>query len=128
LRNVLIRRNNSAADEAEVVIALFGERVAPARELYLADFIAGDGEDCIPTTRLDITVVLDDLAVLFVERGAGRTWLNVLEASCADLARSGRFDVRRNIIGASDVAQGAGAGADGPPLPQRVHLPVHVRH
>lgn len=98
MRDVLIRRNNAAVAEANVVMDLFGERVAPVKELYLAEFIAGEGEECISTARLDSTSVVNDMAVLFIERG-GRTHLNVLEASCRDLVRYGEFEVRRNMMG-----------------------------
>jgi hypothetical protein len=98
LRNVLIRRNNAAVAEAKVVMDLFGERVAPVKDLFLAELISGDGDECIPTSRLETTSVVNDMAVLFMERG-GRTHLNVLEASCRDLERYGEFEVRRNMMG-----------------------------
>jgi hypothetical protein len=93
LRNVLIRRNNAAVGEAEAVIKLFAARVAPIKELYLAEFVTGAGEDCVQTSRLESTAVVDDHAVLLIER-AGRTYLNVLETSCPDLERFGKFEVR----------------------------------
>ena len=99
LRSVLIRRNNAAVAEAEVVMQLFGERVTPVRNLYLAELITGEGAECIPTSRLETTSVVNDMAVLFIERGGGRTHLNVLEASCRDLERYGEFEVRRNMMG-----------------------------
>src|SRR5262245_34898577 len=40
LRNALIDRNNAAVAEARAVMDLFGERVAPVPNLYLAEFIA----------------------------------------------------------------------------------------
>lgn len=98
LRNTLIRRNNAAVAEAKVVMELFGERVAPVKDLYLAELINGEGAECIPTSRLETTSVVNDMAVLFMERG-GRTHLNVLEASCRDLERYGEFEVRRNMMG-----------------------------
>jgi hypothetical protein len=98
LRNVLIRRNNGAVAEAKAVMELFGERVAPVQDLYLGEFISGEGDECIPTTRLDRTSVVNDIAVLLIERG-GRTHLNVLEATCRDLERYGQFEVRRNMMG-----------------------------
>jgi hypothetical protein len=104
LRNQLIGRNNRAIAEAEAVLAQFAERVMPARHLYLAPFVSGDGAECIQTPRLESTAVINDNAVLFVER-SGRTYLNVLEESCSDLERFGYFEVRRNIIGGSDVSR-----------------------
>jgi hypothetical protein len=98
VRNVLVRRNNAAVAEAKVLMELFGERVAPVKDLYLAELITDDGEECIPTARLDNTSVVNDIAVLFIERG-GRTHLNVLERSCQDLERYGEFEVRRNMMG-----------------------------
>lgn len=98
MRDVLIRRNNAAVAEAKAVMDLFGERVAPVKDLYLAEFITGDGDECIPTARLESTSIVNDMAVLFIERG-GRTHLNVLEATCRDLERYGEFEVRRNLIG-----------------------------
>jgi len=98
MRDVLIRRNNAAVAEAKAVMDLFGERVAPVKDLYLAEFIAGEGDECIPTARLDLTSIVNDMAVLFIERG-GRTHMNVLEATCRDLERYGEFEVRRNLIG-----------------------------
>ena len=40
LRTLLIRRNNGAVAEAKALMELFGERVAPVEELYLAEFVA----------------------------------------------------------------------------------------
>ncbi len=100
LRRALTRRNNAAVAEAETVVTLFTERLAPIAELYLADFITGTGEQCISTSRLKTTAVVDDLAVLFIER-SGRAYLNVLEAVCPNLARYSRFEARRDMIGAS---------------------------
>ena len=97
LRTVLIRRNNHAVAEARAVMALFAERVASVEELYLAEFIAGEGQECIAHSRRLMTGVVDDHAVLFVD-GSGRTYLNVLEAACTDLARFGHFDVRTGRI------------------------------
>jgi hypothetical protein len=94
LRNQLTVRNNGAVAEARAILALFGERVTRAENLYLAEFIAGDGEECIPASRLDSTVVVNEVAVLFMERG-GRTHLNVLETSCENLERFGQFDILR---------------------------------
>ena len=105
LRNQLVVRNNGAVAEAGAVLALFGERLTPSRNLYLAEFIAGDGEECIQTPRLDTTVVVNDVAVLFMERG-GRTHLNVLEESCANLERSGNFDIRRGVAGTANSGIG----------------------
>jgi hypothetical protein len=104
LRNQLIVRNNGAVAEAGAVLALFGERLTPARNLYLAEFIAGDGNECVQTPRLYSTAVINDVAVLFIERD-GSGYLNVLEESCANLERFGRFDTRRNIIGGGDVSR-----------------------
>jgi hypothetical protein len=98
LRSTLIRRNNAAVAEAKAVMDLFGERVAPVKDLYLAELISGEGAECIPTSRLETTSVVSDMAVLFMERG-GRSHLNVLEASCRDLERYGEFEVRRNMMG-----------------------------
>ena len=98
MRDVLIRRNNAAVAEAKAVMDLFGERVAPVKDLYLAEFITGEADECIPTARLESTSVVNDMAVLFIERG-GRTHLNVLEATCRDLERYGEFEVRRNMMG-----------------------------
>ena len=62
LRAVLIRRNNAAVAEAKVVMELFGERVAPIEDLYLAELITGEGQECIPTARLETTSVVNDMA------------------------------------------------------------------
>jgi hypothetical protein len=104
LRNQLIVRNNTAVAEAEAVLASFAERVAPARNLYLAEFVTGESSECIQTPRLESTAVVNEIAVLFIER-SGRTYLNVLAESCNDLERFGRFEVRRNIVGGSDVSR-----------------------
>jgi hypothetical protein len=93
LRDVLIRRNNAAVDEGRAVIALFEDRVAPIEELYLAEFLGAGGQPCIDQLRLERVGVVDDLSVLFIDR-SGRTYLNVLERSCTDLARFGHFDRR----------------------------------
>jgi hypothetical protein len=98
MRDVLIRRNNAAVAEAKTVMDLFGERVAPVKDLYLAEFISGEGDECIPTARLDSTSIVNDMAVLFIERG-GRAHMNVLEATCRDLERYGEFEVRRKPMG-----------------------------
>jgi hypothetical protein len=100
LRNQLIARNNHAVAEAEAVLGQFRARVAPPEDLYLARFVSGDGDDCIQTPRLRSTSVINDIAVLFIERD-GSASLNVLEQACPDLDRFGRFDVHRNIVGAS---------------------------
>lgn len=105
LRNALIRRNNAAVGEAEAMVALFAARVAPIQELYLAEFVSGPGAECVQTPRMETTAVVDDHAVLFMER-AGRTYLNVLETSCPDLERFGRFEVRRDIVGRTDAVLG----------------------
>jgi hypothetical protein len=97
LRGTLITRNNAAVDEARTVIALFGERVAPIDELYLAEFLSGDSQQCIDQTRLEQTGVVDDFAVILIQRG-GRTYLNVLEQACTDLARFGHFDIRGPVV------------------------------
>jgi hypothetical protein len=97
LRGTLTRRNNAAVDEARTVIASFGERVAPIEELYLAEFISGDGVQCIDQSRVEQTGVVDDLAVILIQRG-GRAYLNVLERACPDLARFGHFDIRGPVV------------------------------
>jgi hypothetical protein len=104
LRNQLIVRNNAAVAEAGAVLAAFGERLTPARNLYLAEFIAGDGEECVQTPRLDSTAVINDIAVLFIERHGGG-YLNVLEESCPNLDRFGRFETHRHIVGGGDVSR-----------------------
>jgi hypothetical protein len=100
VRNILSGRSRAAIAEAATIAALFAERVASLSELYLAEFIAGDGEDCAPMLRLEATSILDGRAVLFLERD-GRAYLNVLEAVCPDLERFGRFELRRNLVGTS---------------------------
>lgn len=100
LRNALIRRNNAAVAEARTVIALFTERVAPMEQVYLAEFTAGGGQQCIEQMHLEKTGVIDDRAVLFVDRN-GRTYLNVLERNCPDLARFGHFDIRSLVVDVS---------------------------
>jgi hypothetical protein len=99
-RNALIRRNNAAVAEARTVIALFGERVAPVEQLYLAEFLSGGGQQCIDQLRLEKTGVVDDRAVLFIDR-SGRSYLNVLERNCPDLARFGHFDIRSLVVDVS---------------------------
>jgi hypothetical protein len=107
VRDVLIDRNNAAVAEARVVMDLFAERVAPVKDLYLAEFVSSEGDECIPTARLETTSVVNDMAVLFIERGGGRTHLNVLEASCPNLERYGEFEVRRNMMGSRLSGLGA---------------------
>jgi hypothetical protein len=104
LRNQLVVRNNGAVAEAGAVLALFGERLTPARNLYVAEFIAGDGEECVQTPRLESTAVINDIAVLYIERDGG-AHLNVLEKSCPNLDRFGRFDTERNVVGGGDVSR-----------------------
>lgn len=106
LRTLLVRRNNGAVAEAKALMQLFGERVAPVEELYLAEFVATGALECISNARLESTVVVDDLAVLFIER-AGRTYLNVLEGTCTDLTRYGSFQVGRDVVAASTPQMGA---------------------
>ena len=106
LRTLLVRRNNGAVAEAKALMELFGERVAPVEELYLAEFVATGALECISNARLESTVVVDDLAVLFIER-AGRTYLNVLEGACTDLTRYGSFQVGRDVVAASTPQMGA---------------------
>jgi hypothetical protein len=100
LRGVLIRRNNTAVDEGRAVIAMFEDRVAPIAELYLAEFLVDGGQPCIDQLRLERLGVVDDLSVLFIDR-SGRTYLNVLERTCMDLARFGHFDIRNTMVGAT---------------------------
>jgi hypothetical protein len=102
LRNQLTVRNNSAVAEARAVLALFGERVTPAENLYLAEFIVGDGDECIQTSPLESTAVVNDIAVLFIER-SGQAYLNVLETSCENLERSAQFEIVRNVAGTGNA-------------------------
>jgi hypothetical protein len=102
LRNQLTVRNNGAVAEARAVLASFGERVTPAENLYLAEFIAGEGEECIQTSPLESTAVVNDIAVLFVER-SGQAYLNVLETSCENLERSAQFEIVRNVAGTGNA-------------------------
>jgi len=106
LRALLTRRNNGAVAEAEALMGLFSERVAPLQELYLAEFAATGAMECISNARLESTAVVDDLAVLFIER-SGRSYLNVLEETCTDLARYGLFQVSRDVVAASTPQMGA---------------------
>jgi hypothetical protein len=101
LRNQLIDRNNRAVAEARAVLAIFGERVAPQEDLYLAEFVAGGGEECIRTDDVNSVGVLNDVAVFFGTRD-GSAYLNVLEASCADLERYGTFQVRQ-VVGPTNL-------------------------
>jgi hypothetical protein len=50
--------------EAEALMQLFSERVAPLQELYLAELAATGALECICNARLESTAVIDDLAVL----------------------------------------------------------------
>ena len=107
LRTLLIRRNNGAVAEAKALMELFGERVAPVEELYLAEFVATGALECISNARLESTAVVDDLAVLFIER-AGRTYLNVLgrnlrPTSCV----MAYFQVSRDVVAATTPQMGA---------------------
>jgi hypothetical protein len=102
LRNQLTVRNNSAVAEARAVLASFGERVTPAATLYLAEFIAGEGDECIQTSPLESTAVVNDIAVLFIER-SGQAYLNVLETSCENLERSAQFEIVRNVVGTGNA-------------------------
>jgi len=106
LRTLLIRRNNGAVAEAKALMELFGERVAPVEELYLAEFVATGALECISNARLESTAVVDNLAVLFIER-AGRTYLNVLERTCDDLVRFGLFQVSRDVVARTTPQMGA---------------------
>ena len=105
LRTLLSNRSKAAIGEAAAVAALFAERVAPLNELYLAEFITGEGDDCAPLQRITATTIVDDHAVLFHERNE-RAYLNVLEAVCPDLERFGHFEIRRNLVGATALEVG----------------------
>ena len=101
LRTQLIARNNNAVAEARAVLAIFDERVAPQEDLYLAEFVAGEGEECIRATQLSSVGVINDVAVFFGARD-GSAYLNVLEASCMNLERYGRFEVRQ-VVGPTNL-------------------------
>jgi hypothetical protein len=98
LRNQLVARNNAAVAEARAVLATFTERVAPSEDLYLAAFVAGESVDCMPTTRLQGTAVINDIAVAFIENN-GTGYLNMLKGSCQDLEHYGKFDTFAGAVG-----------------------------
>jgi hypothetical protein len=101
LREQLAARNNRAVAEARAVLGAFGERVAPQADLSLAEFLAGDGEECISAANVDSVGVINDVAVFFRERD-GSAYLNVLEQTCADLERYGSFQVRQ-VVGPTNL-------------------------
>ena len=107
LRTLLVRRNNGAVAEAKALMAAVrrargaGTRSSISRSSSLTGAL-----ECISNARLESTVVVDDLAVLFIER-AGRTYLNVLEGTCTDLERYGSFQVGRDVVAASTPQMGA---------------------
>ena len=125
LRTLLIRRNNGAVAEAKALMELFGERVAPVEELYLAEFVATGALECISNARLESTAVVDDLAVLFIER-AGRTYLNVLGRTCADLVRFGSLPGEPRRRGSNDSSNGR--RSDESPVHARLHRSLPVRN
>jgi hypothetical protein len=87
---VLLLRNNAAVQEAKIVADLFVERVGPIENLRLAEFVESDREDCVRLDRIDRTAVLDDRAVLFLERD-GDAYLNILENACPHLDTTRAF-------------------------------------
>jgi hypothetical protein len=112
LRAQLIARNNAAVAEARAVLASFSDRIAPSEDLYLAAFVDGAGEDCVQATRLQGTAVINDVAIVLVERdGSGH--LNLLEDSCQNLERYGQFDVLAGTGGEFANLGGAGPSSSG---------------
>lgn len=51
---------------------------------------------CISMSRIQRTAVIDDRTILFVGRGPGRAYVNVLEQNCPTLKANGLFRYRIN--------------------------------
>lgn len=92
LRSTLVARNNYAVAEHKAVTDLYAERMGPLANLRLAEHLGGESKDCLLGSAIVGTGVVNDGAVLFFMRG-GQAYLNVLEATCADLTREGSFFV-----------------------------------
>lgn len=113
---LLMRRNNAAVAEFDVVSNLFIERVGPLESLDLQGFQAtaaisedattspgvlaatahADGfsdavrVNCISVSRLRSIRVINDQAVVF-RRRSGRIFLNALDEACPGLQHNGSF-------------------------------------
>ena len=56
------------------MLELFRERVAPSQALSLAEFVTGEGAECIQTPRLETTAVSNDIAVRNDSRKVARPY------------------------------------------------------
>ena len=76
------------------IACLAGMFALPTSTPLLADEETDDGvRDCISTSRLQRTKVVDDLNILFYMRGK-TVYHSILPRRCRGLSREGRFSYR----------------------------------
>lgn len=92
LRALLVARNNQAVAEHKTVTDLYTARVGPLANLRLAEYVPGEGRDCLLGSAIVRTGVVNDGAVVFFLRG-DQAYLNVLPAACPGLESDGGFAV-----------------------------------
>jgi hypothetical protein len=102
---LLVRRNNAAVAEVDVIMRVFNDRVGPVAELNLRplegkrpailetialddDFVDAEPVACLSMTPIQDIRVVDDRTVLFYRQG-GRIYLNALRDVCLGLERNG---------------------------------------
>jgi hypothetical protein len=92
VRSILVARNNRAVAEHDAVTTMYTRRIGPLENLSLAEYVGAESRDCLTGASIVGYGVVNDGAVLFVERNR-RAYLNVLETACTGLEREGEFIV-----------------------------------
>ena len=91
-RSALIARNNYAVAEAEAVMDLYATHIGPTENLRLAEYVEVASKDCVFSSSIVRTGVVNDGAVIFFGRNE-QAYLSILEQACAGLERQGEFVV-----------------------------------
>lgn len=91
-KSALIARNNDAVAEAEAVMNLFATHIGPTENLRLAEYLEAGSKDCVFSSSIVRTGVVNDGAVIFFGRNE-QAYLSILEQACPGLERQGEFVV-----------------------------------
>ncbi|HZF30308.1 MAG TPA: hypothetical protein VE907_14415 [Gammaproteobacteria bacterium] len=91
-RAALIARNNHAVAEAEAVMNLYATHIGPTENLRLAEYLEAASKDCVFSSSIVRTGVVNDGAVIFFGRNE-QAYLSILEQACPGLERQGEFVV-----------------------------------
>ena len=91
-RAALILRNNYAVAELEAVTSSYAAHVGPLENLRLAEYVEADSRDCVFSSSIVRTGVVNDGAVIFFARNQ-QAYLSILEQACPDLEQAGEFVV-----------------------------------